>query len=306
MKQLRVNVQIKNNLLLERRERLGLTQIELALAANVEKAHYAQYETLRRKPLEKIWVGDCEAYDWRDDALKIAEFYEVDPEELWPDAVIRIDKPIVSRRMDAEQLFMLTETGQSVALLPEGAESKVAKDELARKIRDTLKSLTPREEKVILTRFGLDGDDEKTRAEVGELFEVSKQAIFVTEFKALRKLRHPSRSKHLRPFFEGAEKASKLTPKDFGPVNDPIVAELLSELELKTGYPAWAVELVVREALYACGLMKDLDAFDYEKVRARVRVNVHGLYPSEKLLAWVWEKTRGKVTEVMHDDEDLS
>ena len=67
-----------------------------------------------------------------------------------------------------------------------------------------LKTLTPREEKVIKMRFGLEDGSEHTLEEVGHSFEVTRERIRQIEAKALRKLRHPSRSRNLRTFLEGS------------------------------------------------------------------------------------------------------
>jgi len=67
-----------------------------------------------------------------------------------------------------------------------------------------LKTLTPREEKIIQMRFGLDDRGEHTLEQVGHSFAVTRERIRQIEAKALRKLRHPSRSRQLRVFIEGA------------------------------------------------------------------------------------------------------
>jgi len=67
-----------------------------------------------------------------------------------------------------------------------------------------LKTLTPREEKVIKMRFGLDDGSEHTLEEVGQSFAVTRERIRQIEAKALRKLRHPSRSRKLRAFLESS------------------------------------------------------------------------------------------------------
>ncbi len=67
-----------------------------------------------------------------------------------------------------------------------------------------LKTLTPREEKVIKMRFGLDDGSEHTLEEVGQSFAVTRERIRQIEAKALRKLRHPSRSRKLRAFLDGS------------------------------------------------------------------------------------------------------
>jgi RNA polymerase primary sigma factor len=66
-----------------------------------------------------------------------------------------------------------------------------------------LKTLTPREEKVIKMRFGVGDGSEHTLEEVGQNFAVTRERIRQIEAKALRKLRHPSRSRKLRAFLEG-------------------------------------------------------------------------------------------------------
>jgi RNA polymerase primary sigma factor len=67
-----------------------------------------------------------------------------------------------------------------------------------------LKTLTPREEKVIKMRFGLGDGSEHTLEEVGQSFAVTRERIRQIEAKALRKLRHPSRSRKLKAFLEGS------------------------------------------------------------------------------------------------------
>ena len=68
-----------------------------------------------------------------------------------------------------------------------------------------LRTLTPREEKVIKMRFGLEDGSEHTLEEVGQSFAVTRERIRQIEAKALRKLRHPSRSRKLRAFMDGVK-----------------------------------------------------------------------------------------------------
>ena len=85
------------------------------------------------------------------------------------------------------------------ALAPADAASmSLLKEQLA----DVLKTLTPREEKVLALRFGLEDGNPKTLEEVGRVFNVTRERIRQIEAKALRKLRHPSRSKKLKDFLE--------------------------------------------------------------------------------------------------------
>jgi RNA polymerase primary sigma factor len=78
----------------------------------------------------------------------------------------------------------------------------VASNDLKERVREVLKTLTPREEKVLKMRFGIDVASEHTLEEVGRDFSVTRERIRQIEVKAIKKLRHPSRSKKLRAFFE--------------------------------------------------------------------------------------------------------
>ncbi|MDD2893993.1 MAG: sigma-70 family RNA polymerase sigma factor, partial [Halothiobacillaceae bacterium] len=73
---------------------------------------------------------------------------------------------------------------------------------LAEAVRDVMASLTPREAKVLRMRFGIDMNTDHTLEEVGKQFDVTRERIRQIEAKALRKLRHPSRSELLRSFLE--------------------------------------------------------------------------------------------------------
>ncbi len=71
---------------------------------------------------------------------------------------------------------------------------------LREELTEVLSTLTPREESVLRLRFGLDDGRPRTLEEVGTVFDVTRERIRQIEAKALRKLRHPSRSKKLKDF----------------------------------------------------------------------------------------------------------
>jgi len=73
---------------------------------------------------------------------------------------------------------------------------------LKEQVADVLSSLTPREKKVLILRFGLEDGRSRTLEEVGREFSVTRERIRQIEAKALRKLRHPSRSKKLKDYLE--------------------------------------------------------------------------------------------------------
>ena len=73
---------------------------------------------------------------------------------------------------------------------------------LKEQLLGVLDTLTPREEKVLRLRYGIDDGKPRTLEEVGREFNVTSERIRQIEAKALRKLRHPSRSKKLKDFLE--------------------------------------------------------------------------------------------------------
>ncbi|MDD2471972.1 MAG: sigma-70 family RNA polymerase sigma factor, partial [Dehalococcoidales bacterium] len=73
---------------------------------------------------------------------------------------------------------------------------------LKEEIRGVLSTLTPREDKVLQLRVGLSDGRSRTLEEVGKEFNVTRERIRQIEAKALRKLRHPSRSSKLRDYLE--------------------------------------------------------------------------------------------------------
>ena len=85
------------------------------------------------------------------------------------------------------------------ALAPADAASFMM---LKEQLEDVLKTLTPREEKVLSLRFGLEDGRSRTLEEVGKEFNVTRERIRQIEAKALRKLRHPSRSKKLKDYLD--------------------------------------------------------------------------------------------------------
>jgi len=85
----------------------------------------------------------------------------------------------------------------------ENPSDTVINKHLADQTRKVLATLTPREERVLRMRFGIGERSDHTLEEVGQDFDVTRERIRQIEAKALRKLRHPSRSKRLRSFIEG-------------------------------------------------------------------------------------------------------
>ncbi len=144
---------------------------------------------------------------------------EPSAEEIAERMDIQVDKVRQVMKVAQEPISLETPVGdEDDTHLGDFIEDKVitnpAEAMISSNLRDVtnevLKSLTPREEKVIKMRFGLGPHgNEHTLEEVGQHFAVTRERIRQIEVKALRKLRHPSRSKKLRAFVEGKVKENE-------------------------------------------------------------------------------------------------
>src|ERR1041385_6548333 len=137
---------------------------------------------------------------------------EPTPEEIAEKMEIPLDKVRKVLKIAKEPISLETPIGEEEdSHLGDFIEDKaivspsesVISVNLADQTRKVLKTLTPREEKVLRMRFGIGEKSDHTLEEVGQDFEVTRERIRQIEAKALRKLRHPSRSKRLKSFIEG-------------------------------------------------------------------------------------------------------
>lgn len=108
---------------------------------------------------------------------------------------ISLDTPVGEEEDSNLGTFLQDETAANPA---ESATNLMLKEQLL----DVLNTLTPREQKVIMLRYGVDDGHSRTLEEVGREFNVTRERIRQIEAKALKKLRHPSRSKRLKDFLE--------------------------------------------------------------------------------------------------------
>ncbi len=137
---------------------------------------------------------------------------EPTPEEIAAKMELPIDKVRKVLKIAKEPISLETPIGEEEdSHLGDFIEDKavinpadaVISSNLAEQTRKVLATLTPREEKVLRMRFGIGEKSDHTLEEVGQDFEVTRERIRQIEAKALRKLRHPSRSKRLKAFVDG-------------------------------------------------------------------------------------------------------
>ncbi|MDL1965756.1 MAG: RNA polymerase sigma factor RpoD [Candidatus Desulfofervidus auxilii] len=131
---------------------------------------------------------------------EIAERMEFPLEKV--NKILRIAKEPISLETpvgEGEDTFLESFIEDKKILPPEEA---VIKMDLAQHTRQVLSTLSPREEKVLRMRFGIGERADHTLEEVGKFFAVTRERIRQIEAKALRKIKHPSRSKFLKSFLE--------------------------------------------------------------------------------------------------------
>ena len=113
-------------------------------------------------------------------------------------------KTLSSRGVKVDKIFVVASLKLDLIACSNGANAFVSsiKSNLGESTTKILATLTPREERVLRMRFGIGMNTDHTLEEVGLQFSVTRERIRQIEAKALRKLKHPSRSKHLRSFLE--------------------------------------------------------------------------------------------------------
>ena len=152
------------------------------------------YELLNLKLCPVMWRN---AY--RPICLTLSSILDIDCATLFPQALyaqtwptnLSVDIPLAT--------FVGLGAAKHLTLPPSSFEA-VANRELRERMTAAVATLTPRETRVITRRFGLDGQGERTLDEVAQEHAVCRERIRQVEAKAMRKLRHPSRSRTLRPF----------------------------------------------------------------------------------------------------------
>jgi RNA polymerase primary sigma factor len=133
------------------------------------------------------------------------------PEEIAEKMEMPVEKVLKIKKIAKEPISLETPIGEEEdSHLGDFIEDKAAvspsdnmtQASLTEAVRKVLATLTPREERVLQLRYGIGTRQDHTLEEVGQDFEVTRERIRQIEAKALRKLRHPSRSKRLSTFIE--------------------------------------------------------------------------------------------------------
>lgn len=196
MNEYNVKVTVRNNLILQAIKDFGHTNLNnFAKATGVSITGLYSLVNLMEPP---IGVKG----EFIKTAKDLMEVLGACPSELWTDEqlTLRLDSNRTERVMSKEGLQITLQSNARSLIGLDYPEQEIVEQEMTRIVADKLDSLTPREAKIVRLRFGLDGVKEHTCEEIGELFKCTGGRIQQIEAKALRKLRHPSRSDDLQQF----------------------------------------------------------------------------------------------------------
>ncbi len=184
---LRVISRIRNNRLMEVREKLGLSCKQFAEQVGIAYQHYNSIENLSRVPSSNV-------------ADKIAFVANVPAEILFPEYLGSIQTTRIERTIPEDAVLSLQD--RECLQLPSGKYQHDEQVHAREALQQALETLKPWQEKVLRMRFGLTEDgSEASLAEIGEQLGISVERVRQIEASAMRKIRHPSRSVSLRRLF---------------------------------------------------------------------------------------------------------
>jgi DNA-directed RNA polymerase specialized sigma24 family protein len=141
----------------------------MAKAASINYITYNSLETCRKSPLKTNG-------DWCNSSRSLAAYFDLSPEELFPDDVIAVQCPVSEKRVSLYELLPLM-AAADVPMLPEGEAAMEAAD-LREAVSRSLGRLTERQSEVVRLRFGLDGESEHTPEEVAQRIGTGVQNVY--------------------------------------------------------------------------------------------------------------------------------
>jgi len=182
VKDFRVTINIRNNQLCERRERLGYSQQQMADAIGVHQSEYSRYESLLEKPLHR-YTGRL-----RKAARKIVDYFGESPEVLWSEEIRAVKNNTLVKKFSGEQARDLVGAYTVRTALP--PDRALEDQEFRQRLRHVLQTrLTPQEAGLLGLRFGLTGKPSVDVHEAAYAMGLHVDVIRTIERRALDKLR---------------------------------------------------------------------------------------------------------------------
>lgn len=190
----RLKFVIKNNLILTAIEAMGYTNLgQFAKCEGMSLGGLYDLINLKKAP---IGIDG----EFSKHAKELMEVLGACPTDLWTEEQLTLSlrKNSEERHLSKEALRVALRSDARSLIGLDYPEQEIAEKEAVQAVHEALDSLTPREAQVLSLRFGLGKEDEHSLEEVGEKFKVNRERIRQIEARALRHMRHPSRSEKLR------------------------------------------------------------------------------------------------------------
>lgn len=198
MEEYRVEVKVKNNLIVRRIEEAGFKTVGEFCRLHGMMTRVSQIGdivNMKSSPLRSDGR-------WQNCILELSDILGCAPEDFFTDTqlntILQSNKRSVQVH-EAEMKFMLEQSPQHLL------EEIVEQDQMGETVNKMVTTLNHQEQKVINLRFGLEGNEEHTLKQVSEIMNVTTERIRQIELRALRKMRHPNRADKLRQFLHEEE-----------------------------------------------------------------------------------------------------
>ena len=199
-KDYRVTVRVRNNNILKLIEGKGISGTEVAKDIGMAYSTLSRYIQLRESPIDAKGAV-------KQSAQRLCDYFGMLVEEVWSlEQLTPIECNIKEVEFSYQELTRLENISDPILSLEN--------DQLKEQMDVSLDKLDPREAMVLRLRFGLEGDVHTTK-EIGDMLGITSTRIGQIEAKALRKLRHPSRSEVLLTFLgDGSEMDRKAAERE--------------------------------------------------------------------------------------------
>jgi len=201
----RIKVTVRNNLILNAIENAGYRSVsEFCRAVNLPKTALTELIAMRKPPLNQ-------SGEFSEHAKALMEELCALPTDLWTSEQLTLKLKRNTAQRDVSSEGMRAALGMHAEemlelMRPDDPDEAVLKHEMVTVIEAKLDSLRPREAKMLRLRFGI-GCEEHTLEEVGKVLDVTRERARQIEAKALRNLKHPSRSDELRQLLPAYERS---------------------------------------------------------------------------------------------------
>ena len=199
MEEFNIKISVRNNLILKAIENAGYTNMQkFSKECDISLTGLYNLINLKEAPLT---IGG----EFSKTAKSLMEALGACPVELWTDEqlTMKLRSNRVERELGKESLEIALRSNARSLIGMDYVGQNLDEEVMATVISDKIDSLTPRQAKILRMRFGIGVDREHSLQEIASMFRMSRENVRMIEAKALRHMRHSSRSDTLKEFIDG-------------------------------------------------------------------------------------------------------